>query len=211
METGIRGDISKWGRKAYVLLAAANCLCFLLSEFIGQTTDSDTLVRVGALYTPLVTQGQYWRLLTAMFLHAGMAHLLNNMVTLCVLGGMLEDVIGKWRFLLIYLAGGLAGNVTEYMLSVQRNRPVVAVGASGAVFSVMGAVLFVIIRTRGRGFRIGIRRMVLFVALSVYFGFVGSNVANAAHLTGLGTGFLLGALLFRMRMTGERDDPFRPE
>ena len=159
--------------------------------------NSETLIKVGALYTPLVQQGQVWRFLTAMFLHSGIAHLLNNMLTLYVLGTMVEPVFGRAKYLLTYFAGGLAGNILEFALSVAAGASVVAIGASGAVFAVMGAALGILIRTRGRGLNISTQRMVLFVLLSVYFGFVGSNVANAAHLAGLGIGLVLSLILYR--------------
>ncbi len=184
-------------KKAPAILVAVNILCFLISECFGTTLDSSVLIRLGALYTPYIAErGQYWRILTAMFLHAGMQHLLNNMLTLYVIGSMLERQVGKWKFLIIYFLSGLAGNILEYVKSL-RNGTVVAVGASGAVFGVMGALLFVIIRNKGRIPGMDIRRMLLYVGLSVYFGLIGSNIANTAHLTGLAAGFVLAACLYR--------------
>ena len=198
MQQGIR-KYEKYLKQAAVVLVAVNIVCFLIAELFGTTLDAAVLIRLGALYTPYIAEkGQYWRLFTAMFLHAGMQHLLNNMLSLYVLGSMLERQTGTVRFLIIYFLSGLAGNVCEYARSL-RTGPVTAVGASGAVFGLMGALLFVIIRNKGRIPGMDIRRMLLFVGLSVYFGFASAGIANTAHLAGLAAGFVLGAVLYRKK------------
>lgn len=185
--------------RATVVIIALNILYFLVTEISGPTEFSDVLIRWGALYTPAVKEnGQYWRLFSAMFLHAGIRNLLNNMLTLYVLGSILEGETGWLRYSLIYLLGGLSGNAVEYGLSVRSGETVVAVGASGAVFAVMGALVWVLIRRKGRAKGMTIQRMLLLVGFSVYFGFASSGVANAAHVGGLLAGFLLGVIFYRL-------------
>ena len=189
---------------ATVILIGANILYFFISELSGPTSSGEVLLKWGALYTPYIAEeGQYWRFLTSMFLHSGIRHLSNNMITLYVLGQMLEQEAGKVRYLLIYFAGGLAGGYLEYYLSLRRGGEVMAVGASGAVFAVMGALLWVILINRGKIRGMTIQKMLLFVGFSVYFGLASSGVANAAHLGGLAAGFLLAILLYRRPHTGE--------
>ena len=186
--------------KAVVSFTAANVLYFLLSEITGPSQSSAVLLRWGALYTPKIAEGEYWRFLTAMFLHAGIRHLVNNMLTLVVVGRMLEEVVGSIAFAVIYMAGGLVGNAAEYLLSVRRGEDVLAVGASGAVFAVVGAFLWVMIRNRKRLRGSYLKRMLLYIAMSVYFGFMSAGVANAAHLGGLISGFVLSVIFYRVKM-----------
>ena len=197
------------GRPVPVLaLIALNIAAFIAAEITGPTQSSQVLIRVGALYTPAVRAGEYWRFITAMFLHSGIRHLLNNMLTLYILGELLLRETGVVRFLIFYFGGGLAGNLAEYALSLARGENIVAVGASGAVFSLMGALLAVLIKNRGRIRGMTSQRMLVFIGLSVYFGFTAENVANAAHLGGLAAGFVLAMLLVREKKERIRTDIF---
>ncbi len=197
------------GRPVPVLaLIALNIAAFIAAEITGPTQSSQVLIRVGALYTPAVRAGEYWRFITAMFLHSGIRHLLNNMLTLYILGELLLRETGMVRFLIFYFGGGLAGNLAEYALSLARGENIVAVGASGAVFSLMGALLAVLIKNRGRIRGMTSQRMLVFIGLSVYFGFTAENVANAAHLGGLAAGFVLAMLLVREKKERIRTDIF---
>ena len=105
----------------------------------------------GAAYTPMIIEGgEYYRLFTCMFLHFGIEHLLNNMLVLFVLGSRLERVIGKiWNPLIIYIVGGLLGNVISVLVELKSMDFAVSAGASGAVFAVMGAMIYIVIRNKG--------------------------------------------------------------
>ena len=97
----------------------------------------------------IIQGGEYYRLFTCMFLHFGIEHLLNNMLVLFVLGSRLEQVIGKIKFLLIYLIGGVLGNVISLLIELRTQDFAVSAGASGAVFAVMGAMIYIVIRNKG--------------------------------------------------------------
>ena len=175
-----------------VTLIITNILIFLLMEVTtGSTLDMAVLMPWGAASTELIRQGQFWRLFSAMFLHSGLSHLANNMLLLFVLGSNLEPVLGTWRFLCIYLLGGLGGNIAAYYWYTSRGEQVVFVGASGAVFAVMGAVLLVVLICRGRMRELSIQQMLVMLAFSLYFGFASAGVSNAAHVGGLIAGFVL--------------------
>ena len=89
-------------------LILLNILVFLIVEFTGSSQNTMHMLDCGAAFTPMIIQGgEYYRLFTCMFLHFGIEHLLNNMLVLFVLGSRLEQVIGKIKFLLIYLIGGV--------------------------------------------------------------------------------------------------------
>ena len=169
---------------------------FLGIMLIGKDGDTMFLLEHGAMYAPYVLEGkEYYRLVTSMFLHFGMQHLLNNMVMLGALGWNLEAVTGKIRFILIYMFSGIGGNLLSLFLNRNSGVYVVSAGASGAVFGVMGALLFAAIRNRGHVGRVSIRGLFFMVALSLYFGLSSSGVDNAAHIGGLICGFLLEAVL----------------
>ena len=128
---------------------------------------------------------------------------MNNMITLFALGSIVEKEIGRIKYALLYFLGGLAGSAAEYGLSLRSGEPVVAVGASGAVFAVMGGLIWILLANKGKIHGITIRRILLYVALSVYFGFASAGIANGAHIGGMAAGFLLALLLYRKRVDGE--------
>ncbi len=125
-----------------------------------------------------------------MFLHFGISHLANNMLVLFVLGQRLEPAVGGVRYLLIYLLSGFGGNVISLGLEMQSSNYAVSAGASGAVFGVMGAMIYVILRNKGRVADLSIKKMMIMAAFSLYFGFTSTGVDNAAHVGGLICGFL---------------------
>lgn len=131
-------------------LILLNILVFLIVEFTGSSQNTMHMLDCGAAFTPMIIQGgEYYRLFTCMFLHFGIEHLLNNMLVLFVLGSRLEQVIGKIKFLLIYLIGGVLGNVISLLIELRTQDFAVSAGASGAVFAVMGAMIYIVIRNKG--------------------------------------------------------------
>lgn len=183
--------------RATGVLIAANIILFLLAEIIsGSTMDTSVLVTWGGAYVPYLEKGQYWRLLTSMFMHSGIRHLLNNMLLLYVLGAVLEDLLGSLRFAALYLLGGLGAGAAAWQYYLSRGEMVVSVGASGAVFAVMGALLFIVIYHRGRVRGLSLRQMMVMLLFSLYFGFTSADVSNIAHIAGLIIGFVLVVPLY---------------
>ncbi|MDO4615186.1 MAG: rhomboid family intramembrane serine protease [Lachnospiraceae bacterium] len=180
-----------------VVLIVCNVLLFLLTEMTGGSEDTQVLIRWGGAYTVLLKEGQYWRLLTAMFLHSGMRHLTNNMLLLGVIGTPLERQTGKLRFLLIYFGGGIFGGLMQYRMQLAESRNAVSIGASGAVCAAAGAMVWVVIAHRGRVEQISLQKMLVMIAFMIYFGFTTEHVANAAHIGGLISGFLICMVFYR--------------
>ena len=180
-----------------IAIAAANVLIFLGLSFMGMPEDSAFMMEHGAMYVPYLMNGErYYTLITSMFLHFGFSHLMNNMVMLLVIGYSLEPEIGKIRFLLIYLGSGLMGNLVSAWFDVNQGSYAVSAGASGAIFGIVGALLYVAIRNHGRVGEISTRGLVLMAGLSLYYGFTAQGVDNAAHIGGLISGFLLAVLTY---------------
>lgn len=183
-----------------VLLILLNTLIFLIVEFTGGSENGQHMLECGAAYAPLILeQGQWYRVFSSMFLHFGAPHLINNMLVLFVLGQRLEPAVGRLRFLLIYIAGGLGGNFISLFWDMRTGDYAVSAGASGAVFAVMGGMIYVIIRHRGRVADLTMKQMLIMAAFSLYFGFASEGVDNAAHAGGLLCGFLAAVIFYHPR------------
>lgn len=183
-----------------VALIVINVAVFMILTVLGNTEDAVFMLGHGAMYEPYITEGhEYYRIITCLFLHFGISHLLNNMVLLGALGWNLELETGKVRFLIIYFVSGIAGNIASLIYDMTIGQPAVSAGASGAIFGLMGALVYVVIANRGRLGRLSGRGMLIMVALSLYFGLTSSGVDNLAHIGGLAAGFLLAVLLYRRK------------
>jgi len=158
------------------------------------------LVRLGAMVPALVWAGEWWRLLTAMFLHGGVLHIALNGWALYQLGGLFEAWMGSARMAVTYFVSGLAGSLASLFFL----RGDLSVGASGAIFGVLGALVGVLLRRRGRlspQAKALLTQLLTWAGINVFLGFSTPNIDNAAHLGGAAAGLLLGVLL---RPTSER-------
>lgn len=175
-----------------------NIAVFILCELFGSSEDTFFLLNHGALCAQNVAeQGQVYRLVTYMFLHGGPEHLLNNMLILWFLGDTLEKQIGHVKYLILYFGAGILAGIASMSYNMYIDRFAVCVGASGAIFGVVGAVAWVIIINRGRVENLTTRKIFWFIALSIYGGFTSQGVDNAAHIGGMIAGLVLGVLLYR--------------
>ena len=177
------------------ILVAANVIVYLICTFTG-----NLLYNIGELDAAAVLlRGEYGRIIYSMFLHAGIDHLFNNMVILFFLGAMIEKVTGHIQFLLIYLLSGIGANICSLLYKVMTMDSMASVGASGAIFGLDGVLLAWILFDRQAMPDVTPRRVLLMIALSLYSGFTAHNIDNAAHVGGLLTGFVAGALLCALR------------
>jgi rhomboid protease GluP len=163
---------------------------WLLLEANGGSQNVLVLLKFGAKYGPAVAAGEYWRLLTAVFIHIGLFHLIANTIGLLIFGGMVERAYGMGAFLAIYLLAGVFGNLASYAAG-----PTVSAGASGAVFGIVGAFgayLLVNRRVLGDLARRSLWGLVVIVAINIGFGLSVGGVDNWAHLGGLLSGGILG-------------------
>jgi membrane associated rhomboid family serine protease len=168
-------------------LVAINVLVYLaeLAQGAGVNANSGSIYVKGVLYGPLVAQGEWWRLITAAFLHYGPIHLAMNMLALWWFGQPIEAAVGRARFLLLYVVSGLAGSAGALLLTP--NSP--TVGASGAIFGILGAA-FVLERQRTYVFGGGALSIIL---INLAFTFTISSISKGGHLGGL-VGGALGVL-----------------
>lgn len=164
-----------------------------------QVVSGDQLTELGANFGPAVREGQYWRLVTSMFLHGGLIHLALNGWALFQLGALFELLMGSSRMLLVYFASGIAGSLASAMFTQQPS-----VGASGAIFGLLGALIAFLLRRRGtltpQGKSI-LLQLVGWAVINVFFGFSTRGIDNSAHLGGCAAGLLLGFVLREPRRT----------
>lgn len=182
-----------------IALIVLNVAVFIFLSFGGMTEDAYYMLQNGAMYVPLLREGEYYRLLTSIFLHFGFSHLVNNMLMLGVMGWQLELVLGKLKFLLLYFAAGLCGNLLSAFAEIRTGEYAVSAGASGAIFGIIGALLYIALRNHGRIGTVSGQGILLMIALTLYYGFTSSGVDNFAHIGGLAAGFLLSVLLYRKK------------
>ena len=178
-------------------IAAANVLVYIILEILGDTEDGFFIAACGGIYPDFITYNhEWWRFFTAMFIHFGMEHLLNNMVIFCCVGSRLERAVGHVRLLLIYLLSGLGGGILSYLMMVYSGDYAVAAGASGAVFGTIGGLLWAVIWHRGRFEGLTTRGLILMIVLSLYYGFATIGVDNWSHIGGIVTGFVVAAIFY---------------
>ena len=177
-------------------LAAANILVWIVLALQGDTESGSFMFEHGGMWPKSVISGEYYRLITSIFLHFGPVHLLNNMLMLVVLGHEVEIPVGHVRFLVCYLLSGLSGSMLSCFHMVRTGDFAVACGASGAIFGIMGMMLVVIVVHKGRYERYTMRKLFVMIALSLYFGFTSGSVDNAGHVGGLLGGFISGFLIY---------------
>ncbi|MDR3759662.1 MULTISPECIES: rhomboid family intramembrane serine protease [Enterocloster] len=190
-----------YGRKtAYVNTAIIiiNVLCFLYLELQGSTENAGFMLAHGAMFAPLVVDhGQYYRLVTSVFMHFGVSHLMNNMLVLFVLGDNLERALGHVKYLIFYLLCGVGANLVSMTVNLMMGSLSVGAGASGAIFGVVGGLVYAVGVNRGRLEDLTSRQLGVMILLTLYHGFTSMNIDNAAHIGGLAAGILLGILLYR--------------
>lgn len=187
-------------KRAYVniMLIAVNVAYFLYLEITGSVDSTEFMVSHGAMYAPYVLEyGEYYRLLTSVFMHFGINHIMNNMLILFILGDNLERALGHIKYLIFYLLCGAGANIVSMLINMGEYRNVVSAGASGAIFGVIGGLLYAVCVNKGRLEDLSTRQLVVIIVSSLYFGFTSTGVDNAAHIAGLLIGILLGAVLYR--------------
>jgi rhomboid protease GluP len=171
------------------LLIITNLILFLLMTLAGGSTRSNVLVLFGAKVNSLIIQGEIWRLFTNIFLHIGFLHLSFNLYALWALGPIVEELIGRLRYIIIYLLSGISGSIISFLFV-----DALSAGASGAIFGLMGALVS---NTRKNpslwksGFG---KNLIIIIFLNLSLGFFQPGIDNFAHIGGLVCGLILGRL-----------------
>lgn len=166
------------------ILVGSNVLFFALQVLSKDRVTADFAMNGVAV----AILGEWWRLVTAAFLHVSVTHLLLNMLALWIVGGVIEPRLGRWRYLTVYLVSALVGSTLSYLVD-PLSQP--SVGASGAVFGLFGALFVLAVKLR-----LDVRGVVALIAINAVIGFVpGLNINWRAHLGGLLAGTILTAVM----------------
>ena len=169
----------------------------LVTIYVFQFLLGDVLIANFALFAPSVTNGKWWLLITAGFLHGSIFHLLFNVYILWVIGSQLESIVGNIKFLLIYFVSLVGGSLASYWLSPFGSY---SIGASGAIFGLMGAMLVI-----GRKRNLDISQITTLVVINVVIGFVLSGIDWRAHLGGLAAGAFIAWVLLNATSLKEKN------
>lgn len=182
----------------YIIIAAnilVFIICCILSGGSIMEFSNEILVIMGAKVDSLIDAGQYYRLITPMFLHAGLIHIAFNMYALYCIGPLAEKVYGRINYIGIYFFSGLISTLASYIFSPSS----ISVGASGAIFGLFGAILIFALRERDRIGKNLMLNMIFVIAINLLFGFRMPNIDNSAHLGGLVGGLISAKLASLMK------------
>lgn len=181
-------------------LVGLNVIVFILMSLTGGSTNVENLLRFGASYQPLILAGQWYRLITPMFIHIGLEHLLLNMLTLYFCGIFLENIFGHWRFITLYFVAGIGGN----LLSTSLGNNTISAGASTAIFGLFGTfiALGLVLRDSPYFKQLG-RQFGILIVLNLGFAlFPGAGIDIWGHLGGLISGFLFAGGVVNTKILG---------
>ena len=174
----------------YIILAICIIL-FILMELSGGSTNSQTLLKYGANLDVLVKNGEYYRLFTCIFLHIGIMHLLCNMYSLYIIGREVENLFGKIKYIIIFILSGIFGSI----MSLAFTHNTISAGASGAIFGLLGALLYFGMHYRtylGEAIK---RSIIPIIVVNLIIGFFAEGIDLAAHIGGLVGGILLAMMV----------------
>nr|WP_154791982.1 rhomboid family intramembrane serine protease [Occultella kanbiaonis] len=175
--------LSPDNRPVVTITFIAICVLLFVADYVSPT------LRMRLIFAPVLGQVEPYRMITTAFLHAGIVHLLFNMYALWIVGPFLEQMLGRWRYIALYLLSALGGSVAVLALAGDDVWNVATVGASGAVFGLFAAIAVVLRRTGREA-----RQILIVIGINVVLGFVIPGISWQAHLGGLVTGAALGAL-----------------
>lgn len=179
---------SRSWKKYYItlLFLIINIAAYILYTFLGEV-----VYNMGSLDADLVIGNkEYYRLISCIFLHGSIDHIVGNMIFLAALGEMLEREIGHTRFVILYMLSGVGGSIFSLVYMVVTMQSYRSVGASGAISGLIGALLLLVIVNNGRYGDISLRRILLAIFYMIYTGLQSATTDNAAHIGGLVCGFV---------------------
>lgn len=174
----------------YIIMAICIIL-FILMELSGGSTNSQTLLKYGANLDALVKNGEYYRLFTCIFLHIGIMHLLCNMYSLYIIGREVENLFGKIKYIIIFILSGIFGSI----MSLAFTHNTISAGASGAIFGLLGALLYFGMHYRtylGEAIK---RSIIPIIVVNLIIGFFAEGIDLAAHIGGLVGGVLVAMMV----------------
>lgn len=196
--------IQQNNEKPYVTysLIVINVLVWIYMEINGGSTNTINLIRFGAVdFLSVFRKGEYYRIITSMFIHIGISHLLFNCFSLYIFGTRIEKYMKKWEYILLYMMSGILGGLTSIIVDLLNNRIAISAGASGAIYGILGAILVYSKVYKKHIGGISFYTILIMLIAGIAFGLMDSAVSNMAHLGGFLSGALI-AFLFTLKDKG---------
>jgi len=178
-------------------LILINIFVWILLEMFGDSQSSIYLIKSGALFGPLVSEGEYWRLLLPIFIHVGIIHLLFNQLALLIFGRLNEYSYGKLQFLTIYIFSGLFANLLSYYITPFN----ISAGSSGGIFGIAGSYLSFLLFQKPKNLidnKENLLGISIIISINLLYGLTDSKIDNWAHIGGLISGFIIGLLILKI-------------
>lgn len=175
----------------YIIMAICIILFIMMEVFSGGSTNTATLLKYGANVDVLVKNGEFYRLFTCIFLHIGIMHLICNMYSLYIIGREVENLFGKIKYIIIFILSGIFGSI----MSIVFNHNVVSAGASGAIFGLLGALLYFGINYRTYLGEAVKRSIIPTIIINLIIGVLSTGIDLAAHIGGLVGGVLVSMMV----------------
>lgn len=175
-------------------LVGLHLLLWILIDLIGFGFAKD-IESFGVGVNVLILQGEYWRLVTPIFLHSGFTHALFNSFSLVLFGPALEQMLGKGKFIIMYLAAGIAGNVGTFI--VNPDAYYAHLGASGAIFGIFGVYVFMVMYRKHLIDQANSQIIMVILILGLFMTFTRANINILGHIFGLIGGFAIAPLILK--------------
>lgn len=171
-------------------LILIHLVVFLFTDGKINSAGHDLIIDNWALCWKNLEAGKYKGIISYMFLHADIEHFINNMIMLYAVGGMPENRLKTLKFLIVYFLSGIGGGLTSAFYYMNKGQIVNSIGASAAVFGIIGSTAALMLKSR-KYRKVDMRRILFLILISLYGGFTAVNVDNAGHIGGLITGFIV--------------------
>jgi len=177
-------------------LIGINIAAYVLTAILSKNiyiSDINVLIFLGAKVNSLIQNGEYYRLITCMFLHGGIIHLALNMYALYAIGPLIENIFGRKKYLAIYFISGILSSMLSFIMSTS-----VSIGASGAIFGLLGASLVFAVKMKNRIGKEFMVNIITVIGINLFIGFSMPNVDNYGHVGGL-IGGVISSLIFQIK------------
>lgn len=179
------------------IFVGINIIVYIITEICGDTLNAEYMISVGAMNPTMVLHYHQWyRFVSAIFLHFGPIHLLNNIFMLFVFGQVFEKEVTSRRFAVIYISSGILASFCSFVFMLLTYQNNTSAGASGAIFSIIGGIVAIVLLHKGHYQNMTFKKVLIMLVLCIYYGFATENVDNVGHISGLVLGFIFTLILY---------------
>lgn len=189
---------------ANIAIVVLNIIVFIVISILSPPGSDDIIDKLALDWDLVINHGEFYRIFTCMFVHAGIDHIYNNMIVLLFIGSYFELAIGRLNYIIVYFLSGVIAGLTSMVYNMSNNNNVQSVGASGAIFGIIGGMTAVILIKYFHTHSIDLKKIIFIAFLSLYGGFSSQGVDNAAHVGGFISGFLISFILYLLHIKHEK-------